>query len=255
MSLARRFAIDARLLEAWLIEVLEPMPQTAAPVAWPEPAQAKPVPSVPGVAEKPADRMIVVREPGFMGAAELASAIDDILAIDYHPPVYQKVFEGNWIEGRGVRFRINFFDIYGVTSASASGFWVRLSRQPARFIPAGVPAYIRGSYPIYFHHDLARAEVEVQNTGTAPITGLQAAVRQETVTDNGQAGKPITNAVALEFPGALAPGQTASFPYQFRLEGPGNERINFEQSHLVVTSDAGVLADEAKAALVDPPNF
>ncbi|MBI3554556.1 MAG: hypothetical protein HY077_18840 [Elusimicrobia bacterium] len=252
-GLLRLLRIDALLFTRWLDGFLAPVPVVnAIPEA--DRDRSLPLAAPVELVEAPVDRMLIVRDPSFEGVALVSAALDEIFALDYHPPVYQKLWEGPWREGRGVRFRINFFDVYGLTEGTADGFWVRLSRQPARFVPSGVPEGLRQTYPIYFHHDLARAEIEIQNTGSAAISGLEAAARQETITEDGQPGTSITQPAALAFPGTLAPGETVKFPYSFRLEGPGTARVNFEQTHLVVTSDAGVLANDAKAAIVDPPN-
>ncbi len=253
MSLARRFSIDARLVEQWLETWLEP-----APVSHPfESAVQEHVitpADFPPPAEPPRDRMMVVREPGFVGVV-MANALDEIFPIDYHPAIYAKRLEGPWIEGRGVRFRINFFNVYGVTEGTADGFTVKMAHGYKKFVPAKVPEILRKTYPVYFHGDVTRAEIEIQNTGLSPISGLEAAARQETLSDNSQPGLSISEPVALPVRGTLAPGETATLGYSFRLNGPGAARVNFEQTHLVITSADSVLADEAKAAIVDPPNL
>jgi hypothetical protein len=222
MSLSRRLATDARLLESWLERWLEPAPAAPAPVPWPAAGLVKSQ-TAPAILpeERPRDRMLVVREPGFVGVV-MANALDEIFSLDYHPSIYLKRFEGQWTEGRGVRFRINFFDVYGVTEGTADGFKVKMAHGYQRFVPLSVPEYLRKSYPIYFHHDLARAEIEIQNTGLKPIKGLEAAARQETLSDNSQPGassrsRPPSNSPACS---PLARRRSCPTPFVSRVRGP-----------------------------------
>jgi len=78
--------------------------------------------------------------------------------------------------------------------------------------------------------------------------------RQEIFDQQGKAGCPVSPALLAGGVKSLAPGGRAVLRYVFPLEGPTQQNVNFEQTHLIIAGAGQVLADEPQVGVVDPPN-
>lgn len=261
----------ADLLPAFQAARLPP-PSSAvfAPAPRPEPTPAPPPMAVPdSLVRIPdtapvADRILVKKTEGFVGAADTApSDINDLLRRlraralgEGARPVFAERLEQPWVEGRGLRLRVVFLNPVGVTWGDAHGFHGQVLPRPMIDLRMKVPAAYRRSFPLYFAGDTVDYEIEVENTGPLALPPLKLSARQERFDPTGGAGKPLGRVDLQDLP-ALPWGGRAALRGSFTLSPGGRARLNFEQTHLTVAaagfSESAPLLDAPQAGIADPP--
>lgn len=209
--------------------------------------------------EPPADRMLIAMEGRRVIASGLSAQLASLREYRADLKPLRPRFTGEWV-GRGpVRARVDYLNPFGVTEGEAKGFRVKLADGYERLLPSRgrIPESLMREIPLYFAGDSVDVEVSLRNDGTRALTDLTLASVQEEHDASGAPGVPVASPV-LKPVARLEPGETAVLRWRIKLSPGGRDAVNFEQTHLRVTSEdaAGspkVLLDEAQAGIVDPP--
>lgn len=258
-SLFASWLADAKTVARWITAPYEP-PVAGKRRAFVQPAPTGPVSFLPDAAielppDPARDRMLVVREEGYIGAAAETQAAERIASaigalVDLREKALPRL-EGEWIQARGFRFRVNYLDPFGVTRGTAEGFFVQIG--PAgcartKFVrePHGVPLKLQRASPIYYHGGFVRYEVEVE--AQEALRAVTVSARQESLS-----GGKLTDYKDWATL-TLKAGERRIVPGYTPLLGQGDGPVNFEQTHVrVLDSDGSTRADVPDAGIVDPP--
>lgn len=254
---------SAAVVARWIVERLaeapsapaaaEPVPEALEAFAAAARVEAVAVAAAPAP-EPPADRMLIAMEGRRVLASGLAAQLASVLQYRSELKPMMPRFVGEWV-GRGpVRARVDYMAPFGVTQGEAKGFRVRLSDGYERLLPSRgpIPNALMRELPLYFAGDSVDVEVTLLNTGKETLTGLRLSSVQEAFNPSGEAGAPVSAAV-VKGADSLAPGASTVLRWRIRLSRAAPEAVNFEQTHLLVTSGDKVLLDQAQAGIVDPP--
>lgn len=247
--------IKERLTETAAAPAVEAAPEPEALAAFAAAARNEAVAIAASPApEPPADRMLIAMEGRRVIASGLAAQLASILQYRSELKPMMPRFVGEWVGKGAVRARVDYLAPFGVTRGEAKGFRVRLSNDYERLLPhrGPMPNALMRELPLYFAGDSVDVEVTVLNTGKETLTGLDVRSVQEKFNPAGEAGAPVSAAVVKGVE-SLAPGATAVLRWRVTLSRMGLEAVNFEQTHLLVTSGDKVLLDQAQAGIVDPP--
>ena len=247
------FWSDAALVARWVCARLEESSRPApAPVSR-APARLFRVETFGAAPEpKPSrDRVMIVKDPMIVDVAQAVRGLgvpDGGDMVIYKPRV-----EGKWFSSGPLRFRVVYKDSLGLSWGDVDGFHFYIPGYRQVDINALVPPAFYGDYPIYFHGQDVRFDVEIENTGGAALEDLAVSAQQE-VYDEGGAGVPSDDGLIRRVR-SLAPGAKTVVHGTFYVSNSGHARVNFEQTHLRIKASGKQLADEAHAGLVDPPNL
>ncbi|MBI5239483.1 MAG: hypothetical protein HY926_03355 [Elusimicrobia bacterium] len=167
--------------------------------------------------------------------------------------------DGRWIDGHGLRYRVNYLNPKGFSRASGQG--VEYMERGRRMLNRGevLPRKLWDTYAIYAHGDTVDYEVEIQNTAEEPLHDVAVLVSEEVLNRQGGAGQPLNPAQLLRLQGTLAPGRgtklRGSFPIVINWVFQGS----FEQTHVRVSAKTGaeaqptVRGEAYQAGVIDPP--
>lgn len=258
------YSDDLYTVALWALDALDrsqapaaapaPLARPVTPAPAPEPSAAESVGLAAGAVvaaaaaafERPVDRILIAPDAEIIGAA---SALGSRLSLTGSEagPTHPRV-EGFWLNGPGFKYRVNYLNAYGTTKGVEGGYVVDCDYTRERFVPSStrVPDKLRRVAPIYFRGMHVSFEVEV--VAEKPLRGAHVFARQEELD-----GTKLTD---IDVIGELnlAAGERALLKSSTSLRGNGQERVNFEQTHLVVSgADGSVLVDEHAAGIVDPP--
>lgn len=170
-------------------------------------------------------------------------------------PVWHTTFEGPWREGRGVRYRVLYKNARGVTWRAGDSFHLYdpvrgMLRMPAGSLP------LSEQYAVYNIGDQVIAVVEVENTSGKPMGKVAVRGMQEAYDAAGGAGRPLAGTEFSYTIPEIQPGQTRAADFVFPMVAHEHDRpISFQQTHIRVYGEDGLLADLPQAAIVDPPNW
>lgn len=243
-----------------------PMPEErrdfAAPIPPAPPASADSpaivAPLNPGVSS-PADRMMVVMEPGRSVAAVLDPRDRDFSArppVKAGPAPMLPPFREPWQEHDGLRARVSYLHSLGAISVDAAGFTAAFADGTVRRAPNTIlPKDLRRRFPIYFHGQEVEIELVVENKTGRTLHDVRVEAVQETFRPVGTEGTRLAPAADMPVAETLAPGQRKTVRWRASLQGPGHAAVNLEQTHVRVTSDgiAAPLLDAPQAGVIDPP--
>jgi len=211
--------------------------------------------------EPPIDRMLIAMEGRRVLASGLAAQISSILQYRTELKPLRPRFVGEWVGQGPVRARVDYLNPLGITRGEKKGFRVTLSDGYERLLPnrGAIPSSLMQERPLYFAGDSVDVEVTILNTGSEPMMNIGVSAVQEDHTASGEAGKALS-APVLNTASILAPGATAVLRWRIKLSSTGREAVNFEQTHLRITSEdptgaSKVQLDEAQAGIVDPPGL
>jgi hypothetical protein len=202
--------------------------------------------------------MMVVMEPGRRVDAVLDGRERDFSA---PPPVagpspVLPPFHEKWLEQNGLRARVSYLHSHGVVTGDAGGFTAAFADGTTRRAPnAAMPrAYLR-EFPIYFHGQEVEIELTVENRTGRTLRDVRLEAVQETFRTVGGEGMRLAPPVDVPVAAVLAPGARATARWRAPLQGPGQQAVNLEQTHVRLTSDgrAAPLLDAPQAGVIDPP--
>lgn len=255
------YSDDVFTVAMWALDALAEPEKPAAPAALarplapaPEPTAAEAVGLAAGAVvaaaaaafERPTDRILIAPDDEIIGAASTLGARLSLTGSEAGP-THPRV-EGLWMQGPGFKYRVNYLNAYGTTKGVEGGYLVDCDYTRERFVPSStrVPDKLRRAAPIYFRGMHVSFEVEV--VADRPLRGAHVFTRQEELD-----GSKLTDIDAIGELN-LAAGERAVLRSATSLRGNGQERVNFEQTHLVVSNaDGSILVDEHAAGIVDPP--
>lgn len=247
--------VKERLTEAAAEPVVErgPSPEALASFASAARGEVAAVASLPAP-EPPADRMLIAMEGRRVIASGLAAQLASLLQYRTELKPMRPRFIGEWVGQGPMRARVDYMKPFGVTQGEAKGFRVRLSDGYERLLPhrGPIPPSLMREVPVYFAGDSVDVEVTIRNEGDVPLAGLSVSAVEEEHTASGAAGAPL-GAPVVKSVASLAPGESAVLRWRIRLASGGQEAINFEQTHLRVSTPDKVLLDQPQAGIVDPP--
>ncbi len=199
----------------------------------------------------PEDRILIVPEPTPRSALGwLPEVVANFIGKIEPMP-------GAWIVGRGIRLRVTYLNPMGRSRADATGVTcVVADGRGERERDEVLPQRYWGDYAVYVHDSRLDYEIEVVNTGVAPLKNLQIAMAQEQFVAEGSGRLLPSDASRGDIP-LLRPGESVRLRGDFRLSPRGTVVGHFEQTHVVISA-AGEggrtnLMDEPHAGLVDPP--
>jgi hypothetical protein len=266
-SAGESWLASARAVSDFVLErvrqELDPQPAPAPSSApaerdEPSPAAAAAVPVNPGVGA-PADRMLVVMEPGRRVDAVLDGSERDFSAPPttvLGPAPAMDPFRDRWQETNGLRARLTYLRSHGLVKADARGFTAVFAdgttgRTESLRLPA---AYFR-DFPIYYHGEEVEIEITVENKTGRTLRDVRLEAVQETFRTVATDGTRLAPPAEVPVAKTLAPGARANAKWRVRLEGPSHAAVNLEQTHIRVTADgsAAPLLDAPQAGVIDPP--
>lgn len=226
---------------------------TAAP-----PRAADPGIVTPLGAGAPADRMMIVMEPGRSVEAVLTGRERDISApppADAGPAPVLPPFREPWREAGGLRARAVYLRSHGLIRADAGGYTAAFADGTTRRAAGPVLDTAFKRFPIYFHDEEVEIELTVENKTGRTLRDVRLEAVQETFRPVGTEGMRLSPAAEIKVAGALAPGARATARWTVRLSGPSHAAVNLEQTHVRVTADgqAAPLLDAPQAGVIDPP--
>jgi hypothetical protein len=209
--------------------------------------------------DPPADRMMVVMEPGL----RVEAVIGDRFRVDWAARTPQAddadpilpPFREKWIERSGVRARVSYIGSHGIVRGDAAGFTAAYADGTSQRVSRRNPAALRRGFPIYFHGEVIEIQLTFQNRTGRALKNVRLEAVQEVFHLTGTEGRRLVPPVERVIAASLAPGATATVSWKTRLVGPGVGAVNLEQTHVRVTADGGdtALIDAPQAGLVDPP--
>lgn len=255
-SLWQRLSRDLSVIAAWLEEPV--------PVAAPAPRVIFEdfVAPVPEPVEVPRDRMMITGTEGFIGVAPR------YFETELAPPapvrlrrIYKDRMAGLWREGKGIRFRITYLDSFGRSWIDGKGFHLAIEGSNSKLFhqKAQIPMRYWRDYPLYYAGDAVSYEIELENTGPAPLKNVRVYAKQEECLFTGNPGKPLSG---LNHPDTLreVPVGVTVIKGHLTVGGAAHRGIGYEQTHLTIVANFGttgitVLADDAEAGIIDPPGL
>lgn len=206
------------------------------------------------------DRMLVFGGQGYSLGEPVAEAYDygslpgraeEVAGV----PVWHTTFEGPWREGRGVRYRVVYKNARGVTWRAGNSFQLYdpvrgMLRMPAGSLP------LADKYAVYNIGDQVMAVVEVENTSGKPMGKVAVRGMQEAYDPAGGPGRALAGTEFSYTIPEIQPGQTRAADFVFPMMAHEHDKpISFQQTHIRVYGEDGLLADLPQAAVVDPPNW
>jgi hypothetical protein len=242
---ARGYLSDAASVFKWIGAAQEPRIVLSRPQRQVPDVQGEW--SLPGLMAPPVpNRMLVVKDPDFAGAAE---GLSRALAIaDLRPRLKRLAMP--WAQAEGFKYRIVYLDSLGATYGRQGGFNVVRPGVPDLFVKAKVPLALRRAAPVYFRGMTVRYLVEI--AAESDLKDLVVSTRQEELD-----GVAITEFKTLGTL-TLSKGERAALAGSTPLLSTRNAGVvNFEHTHLLagVESEERLRVDAADAGLVDPPSF
>lgn len=232
-----------------------PMPSFAPMTSAPQ----EPAPIITPLNTGPADRMMVVMEPG----RSVDAVLRDGLERDFSTPpkTYAgpapvlKPFHGPWREANGVRARASYFRPRGLIHTDPAGFTAVYADGTTLHATGHLPDTSLQEFPIYFHGEEVDIQLTIENKTGRTLRDVQLEAVQENFRPVGTEGMRLAPPIELKVADALAPGARAIVHWSFRLEGPSHEAVNLEQTHVRVMADgqAAPLLNAPQAGVIDPP--
>lgn len=237
-------------------------PESPAPVF--ESVAAPPAETVTPLSAGPRDRMLIAMEPGtrVVAVAGRNGLFDQDLSAP--PPAFDEAasaslppFRDRWLNGSGVSARVSYAGPHGRVRGFPDGYVAVFADGRKRYAPGRIPAPFQREFPIYYHGELVRIELELVNRSGRDLTGVSVSAVQETFRPVGGEGMRLTPPAEVSVPGVLPAGGRTVVRWWARLVGPGGQAVNLEQTHVTVTAGSGdaarTLLDEAQAGVIDPP--
>jgi hypothetical protein len=232
----------------------------AAPDAAPSEADSSVItPLAPGL-NSPADRMMVVMEPGrhveavidnnFVQPALPPQVAIESLLRQTLPPFLEPV-----VEGGGLRAQLAYVGSHGLLSGTQDGFIFRFRNYQSQLVSEAVPKSCRRDFPVYFSAEEIELSMTVENKTGRTLTGVTLEAIQETFRPSGTEGARILPPLAVPVAKTLAPGQKVTVHWRTKLMGPADKPVNLEQTHVKISADglAAPLLDAPQAGVADPP--
>jgi hypothetical protein len=243
----------------------DPLAEALAAAARSEVSRAPAVEAVPPPPLRdeppPMDRMLLALDKGESveavlsgGEADFSTPNPAMLSAAF-PTI--PAFREAWIEQSGLRVRLSYLNAHGVVTGGEDGYLAVFADGATRFSREKdlAPAY-RRSYPIYWHDEAVEMELVLENTTGETLRDLHVEAAQETFRPVGTAGTRLAPP-AEKTVGELAPGARTTVRWTVALHATGHAAVNFEQTHVTVTSgkDASTapLLDAPQAGVADPP--
>ena len=220
------------------------------------------VPPAPEPVEVPRDRIMITGGEGIIGVApRYFEAELGPTSVPRLRRVYKDRMAAPWREGKGIRFRITYLDSFGRSWIDRKGFHLAIAGSRGRLFhqDAAVPARYWRDYPLYYSGDSVAYEIEMENTGSAPLKSVRVYGKQEECKFTGRPGKPAGALDQQETFSELPIGRTV-IRGTFTVGGAAHRGIGYEQTHLTIvakvgTDEVAVLADDAEAGIIDPPGL
>lgn len=237
-------------------ELAPPAPAAAPREIVPATPAAEPIPAAAPPAAPPADRMMIVMDPGTSVEAVLRGDQRDFStppATHAGPEPVLPPFRGPRLEGGGLRARASFLKPHGLVRMDPRGFTAAFADGTVRRADGPVPVTSLREFPIYFRGEEVEIRLTVENKTGRALRDLRLEAVQETFRPVGTEGMRLAPATEIKVADALAPGERASVRWTVRLEGPGHAAVNLEQTHVRVTADGRSLLDAPQAGVIDPP--
>lgn len=166
-------------------------------------------------------------------------------------------FEGRWIEGDGISYRISYINPIAVSYADENGVHYRIPGSNADNPQEVIPSRFWGAYPIYRHKDIVSYEIEIKNTGTKDLRKLHVLSRQEAFNPNG-VGRVLAAGYGNIKIHELKAGAKLVLRGEFEVTGSWTMDGSFEQTHIKVIGMRGkegllTLGENVHAGIIDPP--
>jgi hypothetical protein len=162
-----------------------------------------------------------------------------------------------WRQGRnGLRYRINYVDVPGLSRMSDEGLRAFYSNKEIIEPLNKAPQKYWKVYPVFYPGRSAPVEIEFYNAGQNAIDDIAVALRQETFKADGSKGQQLGPMVINgERVTGLKPGERTVVRGSFVVESDGRYRVNLSQLHLVAWERGASkpLVNDTQAGIVDPP--
>lgn len=161
--------------------------------------------------------------------------------------------EGAWNQGRGIRYRIIYLDPVAFSQAGEGGFQYQLAGKFMANPSEKVPRQYWGTYPIYRHGQDVNYEIEVENTGSAPLRGVTILAAQEVFNPEGKEGARLPTETGEGRIALVKPGERVKVRNSFKVTSDWAWHGSLEQTHVKVAAGETILAQAYQAGIIDPP--